>query len=184
MGRSFPFGLRPEQAGLTWSKALTSMFSIFQRLYKGMRVRELLIGSHVSYADAVTPPKRPENMARKLLFIAAVIVSAESVTFIVLAGLDLAQLSGDRVGFGIGVGLLLAAYGAGQVWAAWRVTQGDAWARSPLVVTQLIQLLLAFNLRGGDADWLAALMAGSALVVLGCLLAPPVTRALSDDDHM
>jgi hypothetical protein len=95
-----------------------------------------------------------------------------------LVVLDAADISGQRVGFGIGAGVLLAIYGVGQAWAAWRATCGDAWARSPLVVTQLIQLLLAWNLRTSDVRWLAALMAIAAVTALGCLLAPPVTRAL------
>ncbi len=42
--------------------------------------------------------------------------------------------------------MILAVYGGFQAWAAWRVTEGDQWARSPLVVTQIIQLIIAFNL--------------------------------------
>jgi hypothetical protein len=117
-------------------------------------------------------------MARRLLLIAASIVWAESVVFGVLVVLDAADLSGNRLGLGIGAGVLLAIYGAGQAWAAWRVTQGDGWARSPLIVTQLIQLLLAWNLRTSDSKWIAVLMAVAAVISLGCLLAPPVTRAL------
>ncbi len=73
--------------------------------------------------------------------------------------------------------MILAVYGGFQAWAAWRVTQGDHWARSPLVVTQVIQLIIAFNL----ADVTAVdpvLVGASAVVTLACLLAPPVTRAL------
>lgn len=112
------------------------------------------------------------------MLIAAVVVWAESLVFAVLVVLDAADISSDRVGFGVGAGVLLTAYGAGQAWAAWRVTQGDAWARSPLIVTQLIQLLLAWNLRTSDSAWMAIVMAVAAVIALGCLLAPPVTRAL------
>ncbi len=117
-------------------------------------------------------------MARRLLLIAACVVWAESLVFGVLVVLDVADLSGDRLGFGIGSGLLLAIYGAGQAWAVWRVTLGDAGARSPVVVTQLIPLLLAWNLRTSDSKWIGALMAIAAVIALVCLLAPPVTRAL------
>jgi hypothetical protein len=126
----------------------------------------------------VTTPDRPDGVARQLLLIAACVVWAESLVFAVLVVLDAADLSGKRLGFGIGAGVLLAIYGAGQAWAAWRVTQGDGWARSPLIVTQLIQLLLAWNLRTSDSKWVAVLMAVAAVIALGCLLAPPVTRAL------
>jgi hypothetical protein len=156
------------------------MFSTFQPVYKGMARRELSDESHLSYADAVTSPGRPAGTARTLLLLAAAIVFAETLAYLILAVLDLANLSGNRVGTGIGVGLVLVAYGLGQAWAAWRVTHGDSWARSPLVVTQIIQILIAWNIRG-TSGWLAALLVVTATAALACLLAPPVTRALGAD---
>ena len=161
------------------------MFSRFQLHYKGMSRGELLIGSHLSYADAVIPPEPVAKPARVLLIVAAAVVAVEALAYIVLAVLDLANVSSERVGLGVGAGVLLAGYGAGQLFFAWRVSQAESWARSPLIVTHLIQLLLAWNLRNGDTAWLAYVMAAMAVLVLGCLLAPPVNRALgrahSDD---
>jgi hypothetical protein len=113
-----------------------------------------------------------------LLGIAAVVVAVESVSLVVLALLDLADVSGTRLGLGLGAGLLLVVYALGLLFAAWKVRQGRAWARAPIIVSQLIQVLLARDARDG-AVWVAPGLAVSALVVLGCLLAPPVTRALS-----
>ena len=119
-------------------------------------------------------------LARPLLRIVAVVVAAESLSLVVLALLDLAHVSGARLGLGLGAGLLLIAYALGLLFVAWKVSQGRAWARAPIIVAQLIQLMLASDARDGAA-WVAPALAMSALVVLGCLLAPPVTRALSDD---
>jgi hypothetical protein len=129
----------------------------------------------------VTPPEPLQKSARTLLGIAAIVVAVEALAYVVLAVLDVADVSSERLGLGVGAGLLLAIYGLGQLFAAWRVSQGESWARSPLVVTHLIQLLLAWNLRDGDTTWLAIVLGGCAVVVLGCLLAPPVTRALGRD---
>ena len=118
--------------------------------------------------------------ARLLLGIAAGVVALESIAYIVVAGLDLADASGGRLGFGVGAGILLIAYGLGLAAAAWNVRKGRAWARAPIVVAQLIQLLLAHDARDGAA-WVTPAMAVSALVVLGCLFAPPVTQALIRD---
>ena len=123
---------------------------------------------------------RPAGTARNLLLVAALIVLAEAVTCLVLAALGLADLDADSVGPGIGVALILAVYGGFQAWAAWRVTQGDLWARSPLVVTQIIQLIIAFNLDGVPV-WVSVLVGAAAVVTLACLLSPPVTRALGGD---
>lgn len=109
---------------------------------------------------------------------AGAIVLLEVATALALAALSVVDVVRERNGAGIGVVLILVAYGLLQAWAAWRVTEGDRWARSPLVVTQLIQLLISFNLADVPGS-ITALLAGSAIVTLGCLLAPPVTRALS-----
>jgi hypothetical protein len=118
--------------------------------------------------------------ARVLLGIAAGVVALESIAYIVVAGLDFADASGGRLAFGVGAGILLIAYGLGLAVAAWNIRKARAWARAPIVVAQLIQLLLATDAREGAA-WVTPAMAVSALVVLGCLFAPPVTQALSRD---
>jgi hypothetical protein len=156
------------------------MFSTFQLHYKGHEVRELSDGSHAPYAEHVSAHDRPSGTARNLLLVAALIVVAEALTCLVLAVLGVTDLGGDSVGSGIGVSVVLAVYGGFQAWAAWRVTEGDQWARSPLVVTQIIQLIIAFNLAGVPV-WVDVLVGASAVVTLACLLAPPVTRALGSN---
>jgi hypothetical protein len=156
------------------------MFSTFQLHYKGCAVRELSDGSHAPYPEVVSANSRPSGTARNLLLVAAVIVLVEAVTCVVLAVLGVADLDGDSLGTGIGVSLILAVYGVFQAWAVWRVNRGEQWARSPLVVTQIIQLVIAFNLADIPV-WISVLVGASAVVTLVCLLAPPVTRALGGD---
>jgi hypothetical protein len=170
--------LRLGQACLTCDQGIEfPMFSTFQLHYKGCAVRELSDGSHAPYAEDVSAHARPSGTARNLLLVVAAVVVAEALTCVVLAVLGLVDLDGDSVGTGIGVSLILAIYGGFQAWAAWRVTQGDQWARSPLVVTQIIQLIIAFNLADVPL-WITVAVGASAGVTLACLLAPPVTRAL------
>jgi hypothetical protein len=128
----------------------------------------------------VTSPGRPSGTAKILLVSAAAIVSLEALTFGVLAVLELLAVSSDRVGLGVGATLFLLLVAGALAWAASRIALGESWARSPLVLAQLVQLGLAWNFRG-DPVWLAPAIALPAVVVLACLLAPPVTRALADD---
>ncbi len=128
----------------------------------------------------MTSPGRPSGTARNLLLAAAAIVCTEALIFAVLAALELFSVSSERIGLGVSTTVFLVVIAAGLVWAASRIVRGDAWARSPLVFAQLIQLGLAWNFRG-DPAWLAPAIALPAVAVLACLLAPPVTRALSDD---
>jgi hypothetical protein len=129
----------------------------------------------------VTSPGRPSGTASNLLITAAALVSVEALIFAVLAVLELFNVSSDRVGLGVGVTLFLLVIAGGLLYAGWRVAHGDAWARSPLVFAQLLQLGLAWNFRG-DPAWLAPSIALPAVVVLACLLSPPVTRALTDQN--
>lgn len=122
------------------------------------------------------------RQARLFVAIAAIVVAIEAAVYVVLAVLAVADISVDAVGTGIGIALFLALYGLVQLFAAWKLLSWHTWARGPLLFTQLVQLGLAWGLRDSKEQWLAILMAVSAAVALGCLLAPAVTRALLDDD--
>lgn len=122
------------------------------------------------------------RQARRFVAIAAIVVAIEAAVYVVLAVLAVADISVDAVGTGIGIALFLALYGLVQLFAAWKLLSWHAWARGPLLFTQLVQLGLAWGLRDSKEQWLAILMAVSAAVALGCLLVPAVTRALLDDD--
>ena len=124
------------------------------------------------------------QQARLFVVIAVSVVAIEAVVYVVLAVLAFADISGDAIGTGTGIGiaLFLVLYGLAQLFAAWKLLSWHTWARGPLLFTQLVQLGLAWGLRDSKEQWLAILMAISAAVALGCLIAPAVTRALLDDD--
>lgn len=120
---------------------------------------------------------------RRLLAVAAVVVVLEALAVIALAVADLASIDGGRVAIGVGVAIFFLLYGGTQLVAAVLLLRGRYGARGPIVMTQLLQLLIAWSLRDVDGDVLAIrylpLGAGlAALVVLVCVLAPPVNRAI------
>lgn len=131
--------------------------------------------------DDRTPSGRaaPRGTARTLILVAGAVVTVEALLYVVLALLDLRDIASDRLGSGIGVAAILVGYGVAQIVAIRLLLQGHAVARSPLVVTQILQVLVATNLRDDPA--LAVAVAIPAVIVLGCVLAPPVTRALASD---
>ena len=126
------------------------------------------------------PPRGPRS--RLFVAVAATVVAIEAVVYVVLAVLAGADISADTVATGIGIALFLALYGLAQLFAAWNLLNWRAWARGPLLFTQLVQLGLAWGLRDSKEQWLAILMAVSAAIALACLIAPAATRALLDDD--
>ncbi|MGZ5368599.1 MAG: hypothetical protein ACXWXV_04995 [Aeromicrobium sp.] len=125
--------------------------------------------------------------ARKFVVIAVALVAVEAMAYVVFAFIELFSISGGANASGIGIGLFLALYGLAQLFACWMLLKWRAWARGPLIFTQLVQLGLAWGLkdwgmRESEALLLALLMAITAAVALVCLVLPTVTRALLDED--
>lgn len=116
------------------------------------------------------------------LVVAASLVAVEGLLLLGYAVLELASISADRVALAITTALFFAAYGALLIAAAWAVTHGRSWARSPIVLAQLIQLGVAWSFRGGDTTAVAVAMAVVAAIVLVGLLVPSSIDALSDGE--
>ncbi|MCW2748854.1 MAG: hypothetical protein JWP10_1996 [Nocardioidaceae bacterium] len=132
--------------------------------------------------SADSTPVSPQ--VRRFLLVAAGIVAAEGAIFVVLAGLDLFSLDAGRVASGIGVSLLLLGYGIMLLVAARQLLKLNIGARGPLVFAQLVQLGLAWGVRGNDHWWIPVALAGPALVVLVALLAPSTTQALLEAEDV
>jgi hypothetical protein len=95
--------------------------------------------------------------------------------------LEAANLHSDRAAMGVTTSLFFAILGGLLVACAWLVTHGRAWARSPIIVAQVMALGLAYNFLGGSTTWVAVGLTVAALVVLGGLLHPASIAALTHE---
>jgi hypothetical protein len=114
------------------------------------------------------------------LVVAASLVAVEGALLLGYAVLELFSLDSDRVAVGLTTSVFFAVYGAGLVLCAWAVTRGHSWARSPIVLAQLIQLGVAWSFRGGGTTVVAIAIAVVAGIVLAGLLHPSSLDALAD----
>lgn len=114
------------------------------------------------------------------LVVAASLAGLEALLLLGYAVLELFNLDSDRLAMGLATGAFLALYAAGLAFCAWGVTRRHSWARSPIVLAQLIQLGVAWNLRGGETALVAVALAALAVVVLVGLLHPASVDALAD----
>lgn len=73
-------------------------------------------------------------------------------------------------------------YGSGLLACAWGLLRVRRWARAPVVLAQLIQILVAWSFYPGETRLVALALAATAVVVLVAVLSPPATRALVDDE--
>jgi len=124
---------------------------------------------------SVTAPDRPAP-----LVVAASLVAVEGLLMAMFAILELASLSSSRVTMGLSTAVFFAAYGVALLVFAWQLTRGQSWARSPVVLAQLLQLGVAWSFRGGDTTWVAVCLAVVAAITLAGLLHPQSIDALSD----
>ena len=111
---------------------------------------------------------------------AASLVAVEGLIMLGYAVLELASLDSDRVAMGLTTAAFFALYGAGLALCAWTVTRRRSWARSPIVLAQLIQLGVAWSFRGGDTTLVAVAIAVVAVVVLVGMLHPASIDALDN----
>lgn len=132
-------------------------------------------GAH--YAGPV--PAGPDRLPPPLT-VAASVVAVEGGILVLLGLVELVSLSTTRLAMGVTTAGFFAVYGGGLLLCAWQLMRRASWARSPIVLAQLIQLGLAWSFRGGGTTWLAAALAVSALVVVGGVLHPRSIDALAD----
>ncbi len=124
--------------------------------------------------DSVSPAPTP-------LVVAATVTGLEGLFIIALAVLEAASLSGERVVMGLTTTLFFAAYGATLMACGWLITRGHTLARGPILLAQLIQLGIAWNLRSEGSALIAPAAAVVALIVLVGMLHPATTAVLNPE---
>jgi hypothetical protein len=132
--------------------------------------------------DSVTPAPRPRTPVPAPLAVAASLAVVEGLLLVLYGVAEIAAVEAVRAVMGVTTALFFLVYGAGLVFCAWRMVRGAAWARSPVVMAQLIQLGVAWSFRGGDSTLVALSLGGVALVVLVGIFHPASLRALGGED--
>jgi hypothetical protein len=115
--------------------------------------------------------------------VAASLTAVEGLLVLAYGVLEAANVHADRAAMGVTTALFFAALGGVLMVCARLVLRGRAWARSPIVVAQVMFLGLAWNFVGGATTWVSVGLAIVAVVVLVGLLHPASIDALSDGDR-
>ena len=116
------------------------------------------------------------------LTVAASLVAVEAVIFVVLAITEIAAFEADKAAMGATTTIFFLVYGAGLALCAWALARLRSWARAPIVVAQVIQLLVAWSFRGGETTWVAVGLAVVAAIVLAGIFHPQSIDALAEHD--
>ncbi|PRY02057.1 hypothetical protein [Allonocardiopsis opalescens] len=115
------------------------------------------------------------------LVAAAGLQAVEALALLGTAGyLAVEMLSGRSAGIGFSLPLLVLAVVAGAVLArvSWGLLRLNTWARTPVVLCQLLALPVGFTLVQGGQVAAGAVLLVVAVAALAMVFAPPTTSAL------
>ena len=115
------------------------------------------------------------------LTVAVVLVGIEALTLVVLAVLELFSLRVERLTMGVTTAVFFLGYAVALLLCAYGLLRLASWARSPIVLAQLIQLGLAWSWR--DTPAVAVPLGVAALAILGTIFAPASIAALEPGDE-
>ena len=110
------------------------------------------------------------------LTVAASLVGVQGLVLIVLATVEAFSIVEDRASVAVSTAVFFAVYGIALVVCAVALTRRAGWARGPALLSQLIQLGIAWNVR--DVALLAIILAIAALVALAGMLSPASIEVL------
>jgi hypothetical protein len=142
--------------------------------------------SHSSLPETPGLPPHPSRLPRVAahdnpppLTVAASLVAVQGVVLVGLAVADLAHIDADRRAVAISGAVFFGAYGLALLGCAVALVRHVTWVRGPVLITQLVQLGIAWNVR--DFWPLAVPVAVAAVVVLAGMLHPDSIDALGGE---
>lgn len=111
---------------------------------------------------------------------AASLAALQGLLLIGLGLLELASWDSDRVVMNLTTTISFVGFGLALLWCALSLVRGNSWARSPIVLTQLIQLGLAWSFR--EAPLIAIMLLVAAVVAIFGVMHPESLDYLADED--
>jgi hypothetical protein len=135
----------------------------------------------------VTDPAQPHPAGARPavpapLVVATSLAAVEGALLVLYGVVELTAVEGAKAVMGVSTALFFLLYGLGLIFCAWKTHRRESWARSPVVMAQLIQLGVAWSFWGGSSTPAAVALGLVALVVLVGIFHPASLAALSDED--
>lgn len=115
------------------------------------------------------------------LTVATSIAALEAVLLILQGLALLPSLEGERLAMGLTSVAFFLVYGGFLGYCAWQVYRLHAWARAPLVLAQLIQILVGASFWGGATTIIAVVAVLLGLLALAGIFHPASLAALESE---
>jgi L-alanine-DL-glutamate epimerase-like enolase superfamily enzyme len=106
------------------------------------------------------------------------LVAVESAVLLLQAMVLLPTLGGERLAMGTTSVLFFVLYGGGLAFCAWSLWRLASWARAPVVLAQLIQIMVGASFWGGTTTVVAVVAIVVAVLALAGIFHPQSLAAL------
>ncbi|WP_235735879.1 hypothetical protein [Nocardioides alcanivorans] len=125
---------------------------------------------------------RPAVAPPAPLVVALSLAAIEGLLLVGYAVLELVNTASGRWVMGLTTAAWFLLCGVGLIVCAVALRNGSSWARSPVVLTQLIGFGVAWSFRGGNTTAVSAALVTVGVIVLIGLLHPQSIDYLSDEE--
>ena len=95
---------------------------------------------------------------------------------------DLPALEGERLAMGVSTALFFVMYGGFLGYCAFQLYRLRSWARPPLVLAQLMQIVVGGSFWGGSTSAIAVVAVGTAIVAIVGVFHPASIAAVESSD--
>ena len=117
----------------------------------------------------------------RALQVAAALVAVEAMASLAVAVVELLAVNERRLVLGVTTTAFFVLYALALLGCAWALAHQRRWSRAPVVLTQLIQLGVAWSFAGGATIPVALLLGAAAAGVLVAVFLPSSTAALTSE---
>ena len=115
------------------------------------------------------------------LLVAAAVTALEAVVFLVLSAFQVPGMHDEKLTMNVTTFAFFVGYAAFLAFCAWELVRLRSWARAPVVLAQVFQVLVGADFWGGRTSAVAVVAVVLALVVLVGVFHPASVRALASE---
>jgi hypothetical protein len=111
---------------------------------------------------------------------AAAVTAVEALVFLVLSGFQVPGMQGEKLAMNATTFLFFVGYAAFLLLCAWQLLRLHSWARAPVVLAQILQIIIGVEFYGGRTSAVTVVAVLLAVVTLVGIFHPASLRALDD----
>jgi hypothetical protein len=130
-----------------------------------------------------TPASRePRRSVPAPLVVAVSLVAVEAVIYLLFGVVQASQARGEALALAATATLFFFLWGGGLAFCAWHLWRLASWARAPVVLAQLIQVMVGASFWGGATTAVAVVAISVAVLALAGIFHPQSLAALEPSD--